>query len=66
MSRLFRLTDEAWRRIAPHRLHGQPGKPRIDDGQAISGIPPVLKVGCRWRDAPSAWRIDPDGGVRRR
>ena len=55
MARLFWLSDEAWAAIEPHLPHGQPGKPRVDDRRVISGILHVLKTGCRWRDAPSAY-----------
>lgn len=55
MARLFWLSDEAWARIEPHRPHGQPGKPRVDDRRVISGILHVLKIGCRRQDTPSAY-----------
>lgn len=31
-------------------------KPRVDDRRVISGIVHVLISGCRWKDAPSAYR----------
>lgn len=54
MSRhLFWLSDESWARIEPHLPRG---KPRVDDRRVISGILHALKTGCRWRDAPEAYR----------
>ncbi len=55
MADLFWLSDEAWSKIEPHLPRGKPGKPRVDDRVVISGILHVLKVGCRWRDVPSAY-----------
>ena len=55
MADLFWLSDEAWEAIEPHLPRGKPGKPRVDDRTVISGILHVLKVGCRWRDVPSAY-----------
>ena len=55
MPHLFWLSDDAWKKIEPHRPRGKPGKPRVDDRVVISGILHVLKVGCRWRDVPSAY-----------
>lgn len=36
-----------------HLPRGLPGRPRVDDRQALSGILHVLKTGCRWRDVPA-------------
>ena len=55
MARLFWLSDDAWRVIEPHLPHGLPGEPRVDDRRVISGILPVLKTGCRWRDVPKEY-----------
>ncbi len=55
MVHLFWLSDQAWVAIEPHLPKGLPGKPRVDDRRVISGILHVLKAGCRWRDAPSAY-----------
>lgn len=52
MRDLFWSPDEAWSRLKPHLPKNQPGKPRVDDRRAISGILPILKTGGRWRDAP--------------
>src|ERR1700724_522012 len=52
---LFWLSDEAWKTLEPHLLHGKPGKPRVNDRTVISGILHVLKTGCRWRDVPPAY-----------
>jgi len=52
---LFWLSDAAWAAIEPHLPRGKPGKPRVDDRRIISGILHVLKIGCRWRDVPSAY-----------
>jgi transposase len=55
MARLYRLSDQAWSAIAPHLPRALPGTPRVDARRVISGILPVLKTGCRWRDVPSAY-----------
>ena len=52
---LLWLSDEAWRALSPHLPRGRPGKPRVDDRTVISGIPHVLKTGCRWRDVSSVY-----------
>ena len=52
---LFWLSDEAWEALSPHLPRGRPGKPRVDDRTVISGILPVLKTGCRWRDVPPVY-----------
>jgi transposase len=54
MAHLFWLSDKAWAAIEPHLPRGLPGKPRVDDRRVISGILPVLKTGCCWRDVPAA------------
>jgi len=55
MSNLFWLDDEAWAAIEPHLPKYRPGARRVDDRRVISGIIHVLKVGCRWKDCPSAY-----------
>ncbi|WP_373568565.1 transposase [Paracoccus actinidiae] len=55
MAHPFWLSDAAWLSIEPHLPRGLPGKPRVDDRRVISGILPVLKTGCRWRDVPAAY-----------
>ncbi|CCG41121.1 putative insertion element (IS) transposase [Magnetospirillum molischianum DSM 120] len=52
---LFWLTDEQFVRLAPHLPTDTRGKARGDDRRVISGIIHVLKSGCRWVDAPSAY-----------
>lgn len=55
MHRLFQLSEAASARTKPHLLHGQPGKPRVDDRRVISSILHVLKIGYRWQDTPAAY-----------
>lgn len=52
---LFWLTDEQFGRLEPHLPTDTRGKARVDDRRVISGIIHVLKSGCRWVDAPSAY-----------
>jgi transposase len=52
---LFWLPNEAWATIEPHLPKNQPRARRVDDRRVISGIPHVLKVGCRWRDCPAEY-----------
>src|SRR5215471_19017469 len=51
----FWLSDEQFARLKPHLPTNTRGKPRVDDRRVISGIIHVLKCGCRWIDAPSAY-----------
>ena len=51
----FWLSDEQFARLKPHLPNATRGKPRVDDRRVISGIIHVLKCGCRWVDAPSAY-----------
>jgi transposase len=53
MSRLFRLSDEAWAAIEPHLPGNQPGARRVDDRRVISGIIHVVRTGCPWRQCPT-------------
>jgi transposase len=53
-SRLW-LSDEQFARLRPHLRSDTRGKPRADDRRVTSGIIHVLKCGCRWVDAPSAY-----------
>jgi transposase len=50
------LTDEHWRRLAPHlpphRLSPKGGRPRADDRECLEGILWLLRSGARWRDIP--------------
>jgi transposase len=55
LTNLFWLSDEAWAAIDPHLPKNQPGARRVDDRRVISGIIHVLKIGCRWKDCPSAY-----------
>ena len=52
---LFWLTEEQFARLEPHLPSDTRGKARVDDRRVISGIVHVLKSGCRWVDAPSAY-----------
>jgi len=52
---LFWFSDEQWSKIEPHLPTNQPGPARKDDRQILSGIMHVQKVGCRWKDCPSAY-----------
>jgi transposase len=52
---LFWLSEgqmEGLRPLLPDKVRGVP---RADDRRVISGIVHVLKSGCRWADAPSAY-----------
>lgn len=51
MGDLYWLTDEPMAPLEPYfpKSHG---KPRVDDGQVLSGIIFVNRNGLRWRDAP--------------
>ena len=51
----FWLSDEQFARLKPHLPSDTRGKPRVDDRRVISGIIHVLKCGCRWIDASSAY-----------
>ena len=51
-SNLFWLSDEQWRQIEPYLPTDVRDKDRLDDRRMISGIPHVLKSGCRWCDCP--------------
>jgi transposase len=51
----FWLSDEQFARLKPHLPSDTRGKPRVDDRRVIGGIIHVLKCGCRWIDAPSAY-----------
>src|SRR3954466_13910685 len=46
------LTNEQFKKIAPHLPSDRRGKARVDDRRVISGIIHVLKSGGRWADAP--------------
>jgi transposase len=61
------LTDEQWRRIAPHLPEHRPspkgGRPWANDRECLEGILWLLRSGSRWRDIPvdlpsgsSCWR----------
>ena len=67
---LFWISDAAWTAVEPHLPHGKPGKPRLDDRVAISGIlhienrVPLAGCACletspasRW--CYSCWRMSP-------
>jgi transposase len=46
------LTENQFRKIAPHLPTDTRGKERVDDRRVISGIVHVLKSGGRWVDTP--------------
>jgi len=50
------LTDEQWRRIAPHLPAHPPspkgGRPRADDRECLEGVLWLLRSGARWCDIP--------------
>jgi transposase len=50
------LTDEQWRRVAPHLPEHPPsskgGRPRADDRECFEGILWLLRTGARWQDIP--------------
>ena len=52
---LFWLSDTAREAVAPQLPHGRPGKPRVDDHRAISGLLQVLKTGWRRRDVSGGY-----------
>lgn len=51
----FWLSEAQFESLAPHLPTDTRGKPRVDDRRVISGIIHVLKLGCRWKDAPEAY-----------
>src|SRR5690242_5615622 len=50
------LTDEQWRRIAPHLPPHPPspkgGRPRADDRECFEGLLWLARSGARWQDIP--------------
>jgi len=52
---LFWFSDEQWVKIEPHLPANQPGPERKDDRRILSGIMHLQRVGCRWKDCPSAY-----------
>jgi len=50
------LTDDQWRRLAPHLPEHPPsprgGRPRADDRESLEGILWLLRTGARWQDIP--------------
>ena len=46
----FWLSDQQWALIEPHLPSRAGGRRRVDDRRVVSGIVPVLRSGCRWRD----------------
>ena len=47
--------DEQWGKIEPHLPKAQPRPQRKDDRRILSGMMPVLEVGCRWVDCPKEY-----------
>ena len=52
---LFWLSEDQFARLKPLLPDKVRGVARVDDRRVISGIVHVLKSGCRWADAPSAY-----------
>jgi transposase len=59
MIALFWRTDEQWATIEPHLPPNRRKPERVNDRRVISGIPHVLKTGCRWRDCPYDYTVPP-------
>jgi len=55
MSAGFWLSDQAWAAVEPILPTNRPGARRVDDCRVISGIVPVLRIGCRWEDGPASF-----------
>ena len=54
----YRIPDELWEQIKPllppPRPKKKPGRPRMDDRQAMDAIFYVLRTGCQWKALPRA------------
>ena len=52
----YRISDELWERIKPllppPKPKKKPGRPRMDDRQAMDAIFYVLRTGCQWKALP--------------
>lgn len=52
----FQIPDELWKRILPllppEKEKEKPGRPRMDDRQAMDAIFYVLRTGCQWKAIP--------------
>lgn len=53
--RLYWLSAQEWRRIAPLLPRGRRGAHRVDDRRVISGVVHMLRSGARWRDCPTEY-----------
>jgi len=52
----FQIPDELWKRIETllpqPKAKKKPGRPRMDDRQAMTAIFYVLRTGCQWKALP--------------
>jgi putative transposase len=52
----YQIPDELWKRIKPllppPKPKKKPGRPRMDDRQAMTAIFYVLRTGCQWKALP--------------
>lgn len=52
----FQIPDELWERIEnllpPPKAKKKPGRPRMDDRQAMTAICYGLRTGCQWKALP--------------
>lgn len=52
----YQIPDELWARIEPllpsPKKKKKPGRPRMDDRQAMTAIFYVLRTGCQWKALP--------------
>ncbi|HEX2951924.1 MAG TPA: IS5 family transposase [Armatimonadota bacterium] len=52
----YQIPDELWQRIAPllpkPKPKKKPGRPRMDDRQALTAIFYLLRTGCQWEALP--------------
>ncbi len=52
----YQIPDELWERIktvlTPPKVKKKPGRPRMDDRQAMNAIFYVLRTGCQWKALP--------------
>lgn len=52
----YQIPDELWERIKPllppPKPKEKPGRPRMDDRQAMTGIFYILRTGCQWKALP--------------
>lgn len=66
MDELVRLTDRQWAALAPRLPKPAPtGRPRTNDRRCFDAILHALRTGCRWRDLPAGYGVDPKTAQRR-